>query len=47
MPYKKRSNSRRHLGGLMKKVGIAVLVVMPILLASLLVQQFVKGDDVV
>jgi hypothetical protein len=47
MPYKKRSSSRKHHGGLMKKVGVAVLAVIPILLAPLLVHIFVKNDNIV
>jgi hypothetical protein len=44
MPYKKRSSSRKRLG-IMKKAGIAVLIVMPIVLASLFIRLFVQSEE--
>jgi hypothetical protein len=43
MPYKKRS-SKKHFG-LMKKAGIAALVIIPMVLAPLLIRHFIKGEE--
>lgn len=47
MPYRKRSSSRRNPGGVIRKMGITVLVAIPLVLALFFIHLLVKKEDVV
>lgn len=44
MPYTNRSKHRKHSSGLVKRVGVALLAIISIILTPLLVHLFAKGD---